>query len=911
MASAAVAVLRSSASRLGAAVLHAPQHALDAVIRSPSSTTTDATATAAAAAAAEGATAASLPSPVTYLTSAYLVTSLALAFFLHRIHHLVPPRHRSPTHNHHTLHSNRANRAVVQVACRLPAIAALVKVTASLAGALNLGPAAAAAVPKHATLLWQCYLAIAAAVTGETFVRALTDDLPHAHHQFNLLSFSFLLHVHSGPSSSSAATPATHSELYTYLLVTLLEILALQLSYCAPHLPLVNKLDAAYRNRISSLGTHRRSPAVRVYRLPITALFSLVGQYFAFRSWTRLLAAVAPPTTAAVPREAEEFGTVWLNKVPEVVLEVIVGSSIALKLLAALIRGEELSMENLVGPASLTPQPEEDYAVALIKYATHLLSTTRLSGLAHELSPLEVLPPSVASSLESLGFVEPPPCDSEDCPVHGAENRTAAREAREIARHGRGAQEVVLHRNGDVAFWDLVALDGHGRDLPGQHDGHHRVRSPTPGFTNEIRRVSVESPYGAAVDADGYAPDGAWTNNSANAATSPFSRRMAHIEGERKSALWRLIALCARIAMYVAYRVWRLLRRSVRRTWARLGLGGGNGRDEWELEQTWAPAPAPADATDSTSLAYHHQQQQSADGSATRRPGRRGARTRSPGPPDAAAWTLGGAAEPAGGCGGAAAQDEEDEDDDGGEWVPVPGAIDSDGADEEADEEGDSAWDDEAQEAEEEEAALVLYSDLMSRPQQRSSLSPNNDHRGGEEDEEEEDLAPYLLAHHLAPARQGPLTRRRYRAFLKQPGGNANDGNHGRDRRVAALASAIDHRRSDVIAQARRRHRHDRAGDVDLDVAEWMESEREKWREGTSRFCVVCTVEERTVVLWPCRCLCLCEPCRAALADRTTSALFDDGGGGGAAAAAGGGAGGQLCPTCRTPVQGFSRIFTP
>ncbi|KAI8869786.1 hypothetical protein GQ42DRAFT_155904 [Ramicandelaber brevisporus] len=52
--------------------------------------------------------------------------------------------------------------------------------------------------------------------------------------------------------------------------------------------------------------------------------------------------------------------------------------------------------------------------------------------------------------------------------------------------------------------------------------------------------------------------------------------------------------------------------------------------------------------------------------------------------------------------------------------------------------------------------------------------------------------------------------------------------------------------------------------------------------------CVVCHTEQRTILLHPCRCLSLCDDCRQAMAARK----FD------------------LCPCCRAPVEGFSRVFT-
>lgn len=454
------------------------------------------------------------------------------------------------------------------------------------------------------------------------------------------------------------------------------------------------------------------------------------------------------------------------------------------------------------------------------RYATHLLSTTRLSGLAHELSPLEVLPNSVATSLETLGFLEPPPCDSDECPVHGPDNRAAAREAREIAENG-GGQEVVLQRNGDVVFWDLVALDGHGNDLPGQGQDGGLRRRVVPGLANEIRRVSVESPYGAETDENGYAADGSWTGQptpggGAGGASGffPFSRRMSHVEGERKSALWRLIGVCARIVMFLTWRAYRLVRHVTRKV---LAVTIGWKRDEWEMEQRW--------------VAFERMRQRGEQNPAAGpiRPDRI-VRDLSPG------MTLVDVNN-----GDAYVVPKEDEEEDDAEWLPEYGdeADDSEGDDDVAsdDDDGSDAYDgaepsSPSIDGDELQNPLVLYSDL-SRPQpvrsQSGSLADGTP--------SPEEFAPYLLAHHLSSSKTGPLTRRRYRGLV--PSGSAVDGD-------SALSTAIEHRRGEVLQAAQA---HAKGGDV----AQWMEDEREKWREGRSRFCVVCTVEERTVVLWPCR----------------------------------------------------------
>lgn len=326
-----------------------------------------------------------IPAPITFLTSPYLLVSIALGFFLHRVHHLVPPRDAiSPTAAQRQGVRQRGLERVlglpVQLGLRLPGLLLVLRACVALAlaiavnqswtdvawlgkdavvgalgsvartsartlvwttawagkGALGklVGAGDATSALEHSSLLWQTYVAVAVSLTCENFVRSLADDLPSPSHM-NLLSFAFLLHINSYGSSGSGTSIKGSTQTYLYLLICLLEIVTLQASYALPAIRL------AISHQPVSVQQRRRLLTARSSRLAITAFYSFVGQAFAMRAWAKLFGFISVGSAEDV--EDVIAGPVWLNKLPEVVFEVVVGLSVGLKLAAALIRGEEVS----------------------------------------------------------------------------------------------------------------------------------------------------------------------------------------------------------------------------------------------------------------------------------------------------------------------------------------------------------------------------------------------------------------------------------------------------------------------------------------------------------------------------------------------------------------------------------------
>ncbi|KAH7929644.1 hypothetical protein BV22DRAFT_1002256 [Leucogyrophana mollusca] len=121
-----------------------------------------------------------------------------------------------------------------------------------------------------------------------------------------------------------------------------------------------------------------------------------------------------------------------------------------------------------------------------------------------------------------------------------------------------------------------------------------------------------------------------------------------------------------------------------------------------------------------------------------------------------------------------------------------------------------------------------------------------------------------LLLAHMADSSSSPLTRRRFQRLV-----------------------------SDTAAQS-------------LDNEDWTDimtnrrpppplSERSGLDDGVGearRNCVICTVEPRQIICWPCRCLALCDDCRENLASRAPASK-------------------HACPCCRRNVEGYSKIFIP
>ncbi|KAK7538414.1 ubiquitin-protein ligase-like protein [Phyllosticta citribraziliensis] len=154
-----------------------------------------------------------------------------------------------------------------------------------------------------------------------------------------------------------------------------------------------------------------------------------------------------------------------------------------------------------------------------------------------------------------------------------------------------------------------------------------------------------------------------------------------------------------------------------------------------------------------------------------------------------------------------------------------------------------------------------------------------------------------LLASHLRST--GVMTRAQYRKSVERDRARLLTSSHGYRSSAAATAMAqgegypspeaeeralehfiLERRNSKLQHQQQRQHMGGSSGD-------W-ESGAEGMGSGGPQ-CVVCQASPRTILVWPCGCLSLCDECRLGLATRN----FDK------------------CVCCRSDVAAYSRLYVP
>ncbi|KAI6045632.1 hypothetical protein EDC04DRAFT_2634109 [Pisolithus marmoratus] len=153
-----------------------------------------------------------------------------------------------------------------------------------------------------------------------------------------------------------------------------------------------------------------------------------------------------------------------------------------------------------------------------------------------------------------------------------------------------------------------------------------------------------------------------------------------------------------------------------------------------------------------------------------------------------------------------------------------------------------------ADESDSQQETLNLYGDLASA----MSLS----------------TSPSLLLAHMTDSSSSPLTRRRFGRMIS--------------------ATSSQDRSDDVWMEVIRARRP-------ISMATASSSDSATGSGGCTEFrhnCVICTMEPRQIICWPCRCFALCDDCRQNLASRSSASK-------------------HICPCCRRNVEGYSKIYIP
>ncbi|CBF86861.1 putative ubiquitin-protein ligase (Asi3) [Aspergillus nidulans FGSC A4] len=148
-----------------------------------------------------------------------------------------------------------------------------------------------------------------------------------------------------------------------------------------------------------------------------------------------------------------------------------------------------------------------------------------------------------------------------------------------------------------------------------------------------------------------------------------------------------------------------------------------------------------------------------------------------------------------------------------------------------------------------------------------------------------------ILAAHLNAGREGRvLTRRQYQAQIERQRAQVLLGPH-RSRLAAGSRDGNQKPSAQEESEILEKLILDKRSATLASAA----NTEQTWETGASGLgssgppCVVCQTNSRSIIVWPCRCLCICEDCRVSLAMNNFGS----------------------CVTCRQEVGGFVRLWVP
>ncbi|OAX85385.1 hypothetical protein ACJ72_00233 [Emergomyces africanus] len=164
-----------------------------------------------------------------------------------------------------------------------------------------------------------------------------------------------------------------------------------------------------------------------------------------------------------------------------------------------------------------------------------------------------------------------------------------------------------------------------------------------------------------------------------------------------------------------------------------------------------------------------------------------------------------------------------------------------------------------------------------------------------------------VLASHLMAADEGKImTRSRFRTQMEQERARVLTSSRYNTAHVLSNTSTLPgsnekgrpspEEESEILENLilSRRLGHENRSDTHS-KHQHRQQEQQSWKTGASGLgadgpqCVICQAAPRSIIAWPCRCLCVCEDCRVSLAMNNFGS----------------------CVTCRCEVAGFVRLWVP
>lgn len=705
---------------------------------------------------------------------------------------------------------------------------------------------------RDASALWAAFTSTCVAVISDAVVRNLDADRdePPA---FNLVGFAFLLHFHS----FSPDAPA-NEHVYLCVLLQMLQIFSIALSRC-------------------------RRP-VYVPRLIISSFFGI----------SSLLHYALAANSGRYPfLEA-------LSRTPEIALVLVVLLTVTLHAMTMLLLEGKIQPHRLLFSRSNLPSMDEDWSLALFKLGTACMESTRLTGLDREVQPLVAwqAPYIELSSSGRIEIVDPLLSRS---PAHHSHSAPSPQEG--VYQQGGLSREIKEIRIEPTTHSNSSSTFGHA--------GLARVRALIEFVTVTLlvlRNLAVmllRRVLSLVGVSDPSVPQ--WVYKVLRLARLVWHGRNGEVR-RRERQMAEQIRQRQRLEQQQQYRQQQRDRQQQldRQQQTSTGLAhdrlpsdpsplrasssfaslGGLSR----LYRTEAPPPVFGLVQGGTSSAS----QANSSTWQSRRPG------------DALGQTVSDNQGVLSAREALVSDQGDDDDDDDEDYDHVRAARES-----YFDSDDDASFTEEVEVEADEVSGLLeelgsFTSDETSQDGDKSILSTQLTVRSGSEA-----FNRLLLAHLTRPRSQPPLTRSAYTSLVRL------SAHHGpsiaQEEDASPMAQADLHLAQSLLD---RRHRTTTVGknQAESQSPNTIASASDEAR----RLCVVCCTEERNVICWPCRCLCLCMDCREHLASRpparrpNTAAIQPD------TLHNGAGAGQRtrddpthLCPTCRTPVQAFSRLYIP